>query len=92
MTSALPRLFSVKQAAEYFGVAVQTIREWYRKGLLRYVKIGSRIRFTESAILYVVRERGPDGEVTMTMNGKTVSLGSDVCPAKRDHQHEEPVV
>ncbi|MDQ0647301.1 excisionase family DNA binding protein [Microbacterium natoriense] len=47
----LPRLFTIPQLAEYFGVSVRTVEGWNsRGGGPRSVKIGRHVRYTEDSI------------------------------------------
>ena len=69
MTDALPKLYSQKRTASYFGVALQTVRRWCRKGTLPSFKVGKHVRITESAILKLVRTRGPDGNDVVVVDG-----------------------
>lgn len=50
-SSTLPKLFTIPQLAEYFGVSVRTVEGWNaRGGGPRPVKIGRHVRYTEDSI------------------------------------------
>ena len=49
--AGLPRLFTIKQVAEYFQVSTRTVEDWnLRGGGPRAIKIGRHVRYTEDSL------------------------------------------
>ncbi len=56
----IPKLLTEREAAEVFGVSVDTIRRLRRTGKIAHTRIGGRIRYTEDHLLtYLERETRP---------------------------------
>ena len=50
-------LWDYQALAAYFGVTVQTCRNWVSKKRIPFIRIGRVVRFDPHAILEVVRQR-----------------------------------
>jgi predicted DNA-binding transcriptional regulator AlpA len=49
--ASLPKLFSIPQLAEYFGVSARTVEGWNVRGTgPQPIRIGKHIRYTENSI------------------------------------------
>lgn len=49
--TGLPRLFTIPQIAEYFGVSARTVEGWNSAGTgPKPIKVGRHIRYTEDSI------------------------------------------
>jgi excisionase family DNA binding protein len=58
MTSAsfrMPRLLSVKAAAEQLGVCTKTVRRWIKSGALHVHRLGRQLRISEDDLLLFVQ-------------------------------------
>ena len=51
----LPRLYSVREAAEYVGCSTKTVRRWIKSGALPYHRFGRQIRISERDLDQFVR-------------------------------------
>jgi excisionase family DNA binding protein len=64
-----PKLLTVKQVAQTFGVSERSVRRWEADGSLRSVRIADTVRFSESALRDFVtaheqkRDREMDAEM-----------------------------
>jgi excisionase family DNA binding protein len=59
-TGALPRLYSVREAAEYVGCSIKTVRRWIKSGDLPHHRLGRQIRISERDLEQFVRMRRHD--------------------------------
>ncbi len=50
MKSTQPKLYTVKEASDIFGMSVSLYRKAIRLRQIEFVKIGKAVRLTESAI------------------------------------------
>lgn len=57
-------LWDYQKLAEYFGVTVQTTRNWVSKKRIPFIRIGRVVRFDPAAVLEVVRQRSDDVQVS----------------------------
>lgn len=53
----IERMYTPEQVAEMLQVSVSSIRKWYTAGKLDAVKVGRRIRITESALEKFMQSR-----------------------------------
>ena len=62
-TALLPRLYTVREAASFFGRSDRTLRTWVQRGHLHPVRIGRSVFFTEPELLRVIHggSEAPDG-------------------------------
>lgn len=51
------KLFTKKELANKFGVTIQTINEWMRKGIISFIKINSRVFFKEEEIQKLLTDK-----------------------------------
>ena len=54
-TGALPRLYSIAEAANYLGCSTKTVRRWIKSGALPYHQFGRQIRISERDLEQFVR-------------------------------------
>ncbi len=53
-TAPLPRLYTVREAASFFGRSDRTLRTWVQRGHLHPARIGRSVFFTEAELLRVI--------------------------------------
>jgi excisionase family DNA binding protein len=51
----MPRLLSVKAAAEQLGVCTKTVRRWIKSGALHMHRLGRQLRISEDDLLLFVQ-------------------------------------
>lgn len=44
----MEKLFTSEELCKYYGVSRITLYDWIKKGLLDYIKIGTKYRFTQA--------------------------------------------
>ncbi|GEM_PF-5253084 len=77
-TSALPRLYTVQEAASFFARTARTLRTWVGRGHLHPVRIGRSVFVTEAELLRVINAGaeppdGPGGPADQYPKGSTTS-------------------
>ncbi len=69
--STKPRWYTIKEAAEYLGVAEPTIYRWMRDGSITYRKIGDSTRFLQEDL---------DRHVQVFRSAKDTETVKEFCP------------
>lgn len=52
----MEKLYTIKEAAELLKTTRQSIYNWNKKGLLKFVRVGEKPRITESALKQFIKE------------------------------------
>ncbi len=47
MTTSVPRLLSVQEAAQYLNISIHTLRTWVCERRIPHVKLGRRVLFRQ---------------------------------------------
>lgn len=46
----MEKLWTIREVADYFSVSEAGVRKWIRTNAIDYIKIQSRVRFTDSQV------------------------------------------
>lgn len=70
--SALPRLYTEAEVAEYLGLAVITLRRMRRRREIEFVKVGGKIKFTEAHLKkYLDKQQCPASELPTSIHSSS---------------------
>lgn len=64
---AIEKMYTPEQVAEMLQVSIYSVRKWYASGKLDALKVGRRIRITESALERFVQSRNGSGNTEQSM-------------------------
>jgi excisionase family DNA binding protein len=57
MSESSPKLWSVREVADYLGLHAETIRQMAREGRLPHIKVSNRLRFRPELVEGWLRQR-----------------------------------